>query len=1757
MFFSGFLGLLLAVMSGGAANVVQLENAKTGTNDWQLSNPATGHQIEGYASLTSVNRGGQISLFVNTSDPTYTMKIFRLGWYGGTGGRLMTNVINRTGNVQAIPTPDTNGMVECNWTNAYVLNIPFNPSDATEWASGVYLVKLTGSSGKQSYIMFVVRDDARAADFLFQSSVTTFQAYNYWGGKSLYDWGSAGVTARKVSFNRPYTGSSNTNAAHGVGAGDFICNDQPVAEGYPISSAGHEINMLRFLEREGYDVSYCTDIDTHADPNLLLSRKGFLCVGHDEYWSWDMRAHVEAARDQGVNLGFFAGNSCFWQVRFEPSQITGATNRTVVAYKEAALTNDPFALDGDPSNDHLITSLYRWSTLDRPEDALLGVMYNSNPVDADMVIEDDSNWVLAGTGLKNGDHLPGLVGYEVDRVWGNGPGTLQRISHSPYHDLDNPGGPLLYSDSTVYRAPSGAMVFAAGSIQWSWGLDDYNSPGLRTSRLNPAAQQITRNILAQFLVHAPLIARQPPSRTVVTNSTVTLSVAAPGPSSTFVKGINLFGPAVTIEGNAWLSHASALVQGLTVTSAESYNNGGPYSFPLVPATDADTALMLQSMLYTSENVSLGFSMNQALPNGSYEVYLWMVENYQNNFRDATVTLEGVAVANGIGDFARGQWKKYGPYAVPVTDGVLNVKVRPFTKDDSLVAGLAIFRTTGLNYQWRMNGTNLIGATNFFHALSNLQPTNSGSFTVVISNNVGAVTSAVSVLTVQVPAAITQQPVSLIVTQGNTTAFSVTATGTSLQYQWFFNGVNPVLQGTNASLSFNSVHLTNAGTYSVVVSNGVGAVTSAPVTLTVFGPPTILAQTAGYLLMTNGDSTVLSVTAVGNPAVNYQWQLNGTNLAGQTGPTLSLANVQPTNAGSYLLHMSNSFATVFSAPVRVEVVVRPVITAQPQGLTKSNGLTATFTVTATNLSSTYFKGINLNGPEATMEFNPWISYSNALLNGLTVSNAQVFATNSYGFTLSPAADTNTDLMFRSALHLPGAANGQGFTLRQLVTNGDYQVYLWMLENTANNSRSINVLLEGTTVVNGIADLALGSWQKYGPYTTNISDGVLTLDIQRKNKGVPILFGLALHHYDHFDYQWRFKGVPLTGATNATLTVSNLQYANQGDYTVLVGNRAGSLTSAVATLTVLALPAITQPPAPQSVVRSNDAVFTVAATGTVALTYRWRFNGTNLSASATNTTLIVANAQTNHAGAYSVVVSNAYGSVTSAPAALTVLVSPSIMTPPLPLILTNGGTGTFTALAAGTAPFSHQWWFNTTVPLPNATNASLSVVDAQSTNAGAYTVVITNLAGAVTSAPVTLTVLVLPAIATPPQSATVTNGSPATFTVIASGIPPPAYFWRLNVTNFVADATNATLTILNAQSTNSGNYSVIVSNLVGSVTSAPAVLTVLVPPAILLQPTNQSVIVGGTTNFTVIATGTAPLGYQWCLRATNLLVNETNATLTLTNAQATNAGNYSVVITNLAGAVTSAPAVLTILMPPTIVEHPTAQTVIQTSNTTFTVAATGTAPLTFQWRRDGMNLPGETSPALVMNNVTTNHAGAYTVVVTNNYGAVTSETAALIVLVPPSITTQPLDQTNYAGYAATFTVAAAGTAPLAYQWLFNLTNLLSGETNAFLTLVNLQTNQSGYYSVIVTNVAGVASSSAAFLTVNLLPSPVLRIARDSEVIVLSWAVSVSDFSLESATNLFAPVAWSPALPLPMIIDNFNWVTNSATNSPQFYRLKNIVP
>ncbi len=533
-----------------ALNKIQVENAQPGNTDWYLfhvlgtdaaDNP---HDLEGYADKDSVNVGQPISFFVNANparNRTYKIRIYRLGWYGGYGARKFHVSPALPTVSQVIPASDpTTGLVQANWTNPYTITIPGS------WVSGIYIATITNNTGNQrwegQYIPFVVKDSNRSSDYLFQASTTTWQAYNGWGGKSLYGYNSGNSPARKISFNRPYD--------VGGGLGSLL---------------NWEINMLYFMEREGYDVTYQSNTDTHAlVDGGLLNHRAVLSVGHDEYWSKEMRDNFEKARAHGIGLGFFGSNTAYWQIRFENN------NRTIVGYKDFSAAEDPLAIDGDPSNNNLVTGRWRdplWAN--RPENALLGVMYAFGPkgnseLDSDIIMskadpkllppnDPEGNWIYTATSMPKGTVFPRLLGYEADRVFDNGltPAGLQIVGASPVplgvvdhnsplsanYDPNNPK-----SHMTVYEQPCTvsatipfcrnpkSTVFATGSMQYVWGLD----AGFKADDIHeiPAVQQTTRNILAR-LVSAKLPVEISPTlpATLAAKSAQALSARDSNPQS--------------------------------------------------------------------------------------------------------------------------------------------------------------------------------------------------------------------------------------------------------------------------------------------------------------------------------------------------------------------------------------------------------------------------------------------------------------------------------------------------------------------------------------------------------------------------------------------------------------------------------------------------------------------------------------------------------------------------------------------------------------------------------------------------------------------------------------------------------------------------------------------------------------------------------------------------------------------------------------------------------------------------------------------------------------------------------------------------------------------------------------------------------------------------------------------------------------------------------------------------------------------------
>jgi len=534
------------------ANAIVAENCLPGATDLNLAT-ANDLSIQGFADGISVNTGQTVQFKIKTDATSFRMDIYRLGYYGGAGARKIV-----TSNfTQAQPQPDclsdaTTGLVDCaNWAVSASW-------DTRGQTSGIYLAKLTRTDGigaGASHIPFIVRDDARASDLLFQTSDTTWQAYNRFGGVSLYCGGPQSNTGSdyscptrgvKVSYNRPFDTRDHDPQS-------WLFNAE-----YP---------MLRWLEANGYDVSYFTGVDADASPALIKRHKVYLSVGHDEYWSANQRANVEAARDAGVNLAFFSGNEVFWKTRWEPSLDGVTSRRTLVSYKETL--NDAKI---DPSPEW--TGTWRDPRFSppadggRPENALTGTIWTVNCCTYAITVPAEMGALRFWRNTGFDTLAPGTsatltsdtLGYEWDEDLDNGsrPGGLLRLSSTivdvPEKVTDygaHVGAGTATHSLTLYRKntvdPQGthsALVFGAGTVQWSWGLDSVHDRG--TSIPDPAIRQATVNLFADMnaqpgTIQSGLVAASPSTDTDAPVATVT----SPADGATVEQGVR-----VTISGTA-------------------------------------------------------------------------------------------------------------------------------------------------------------------------------------------------------------------------------------------------------------------------------------------------------------------------------------------------------------------------------------------------------------------------------------------------------------------------------------------------------------------------------------------------------------------------------------------------------------------------------------------------------------------------------------------------------------------------------------------------------------------------------------------------------------------------------------------------------------------------------------------------------------------------------------------------------------------------------------------------------------------------------------------------------------------------------------------------------------------------------------------------------------------------------------------------------------------------------------------------------
>jgi hypothetical protein len=866
-------------------------------------------------------------------------------------------------------------------------------------------------------------------------------------------------------------------------------------------------------------------------------------------------------------------------------------------------------------------------------------------------------------------------------------------------------------------------------------------------------------------------------------------------------------------------------------------------------------------------------------------------------------------------------------------------------------------------------------------------------------------------------------------------------------------------------------------------------------------------------VTQGQTATFTAAASSVPAATVQWQVynsttgqwdnltdgtlaDGTVVSGSTTDTLTLSNVQPSQDGTeYQAVFSNGAGSSTTTAATLHVQYAPIVTAQPSDQTVDVGQTATFTATAAANPST----ITVQWQVSTDDGKDWTAINNATSTTLTLNNVtasmngyeyEAVFSNSIGSTTTTAATLS--VQFAPTV----ATNGNPSNLT--VTQG--QAATFTATASANPAATVQ-------------------WQVS-------SDGGVTWAPLSTGGNVTVATSTTL------------------ALTTTTLTLTNVSYAlnNNDEYEAVFTNSLGSTPTTAATLTVQTLPAVTTQPSAQTATAGTTATFTAAASGSPTPTVQWQVSTdggvtwTNISG-ATSTTLTVNNVLPSQDGnKYQAVFTNAAGTVTTSAAVLTVLYAPIVVTNPSNLTVTAGQTAKFAATANADPTATVQWqvssnggvtWTNLTdgANVSGSTSTVLTLSNVSfSLNDDEYEAVFSNGIGTpTTTTAATLTVYTPPAVTANPSGETASVGSTAFFTAAASGNPAPTVQWQLStdggqIFGNISGATSPTLQLTNVQEYQNGyEYQAVFSNVVGTVTTSAATLTVPYAPTVTINPSNQTVTASQssgiipatsstsqTATFTAAANGSPAPAVQWQYstdggNSWTAINNATSPTLTISNVlPSLNGYEYEAVFSNSQGTATTSAATLIVLYLPAVTANPSNLTVVAGQKATFTAAAVGNPMPTVQWQvsTDGgttwTNINGAISPTLTLVGTTTAMNGyQYQAVFTNSSGSTTTSAATLTVnpAVSPYITVNPGSQTVSAGAnTVTFTAAANGSPAPTVQWQVSTDggatwSNIPGATNTTLTLNSTPIGLNGNeYQAVFSNFVGTATSIAAKLTVN---------------------------------------------------------------------------
>ncbi|HEX2920698.1 MAG TPA: immunoglobulin domain-containing protein [Bacteroidales bacterium] len=965
--------------------------------------------------------------------------------------------------------------------------------------------------------------------------------------------------------------------------------------------------------------------------------------------------------------------------------------------------------------------------------------------------------------------------------------------------------------------------------------------------------------------------------------------------------------------------------------------------------------------------------------------------------------------------------------------------------------------TGLVYQWKKNGqpvteSNVSGINNPTLLISNSVLANAGVYSCTVSGACSAPITSDNVTVIVNPVtAITTHPVSRITCEGDVVTFAVTAVGSSLSYDWRFNGASLglPLPGTPTLTITGLVKATHEGIYTCFVSGACGNVTSDPAVLTINRATTIGAPVITANPICETASTKITIIATGD-GLTYLWKKNGVNITspnitGINTNELVISNALPGDGGGYTCTVTGLCGSPLTSTSAV-VTVNPstLINSQPSGSVKCAGDEVIMGITASGNITSY----------------QWLKGGVAITDGPQPSGAVV----------------------------SGAGSAQ-IKITNLTTN-EADSYTVAITGICGNLTSEQAVL----TVNVPVSIPAGG---HPAALTRVCQGSSTsLDVS--------VSGTVL------SYRWKKNGTfiydsgSFSGTTTSKLIISGAKITDAGIFSCEISSTCNTISTTSAELIVDPVTTITLQPSNATLCAGENVQFLVNATGGLPLSYEWRFNNVAIPGATTNN-LIINGINTLNAGGYTCYIMSASGcgAATSTPATLTVNPGASVVTQPINTSVCEGSTAIISLTAAGTAPVTYRWKYNNNYiteggRYTGVSTNELRISGSTDSDEGIYKCEIISPCGTVESNSVTLTVDMATSIAVQPLNQSVVLGTSAVFSVSANGVIT-GYQWTKNGSPLTDDlritgSTSAILRIANIAVADAGFYRCIVTGKCGTLSSNPGSLTVNVPVAIIDPPDVQDACTGGSASFNVVATGSI-VSYQWMFNGGPLsdgtgIAGTNTPNLVISSVTTANKGNYACVVTGTFNTANSASAELTVTEPADIVTQPVTQSLCVNDWLILEVAANGDN-LSYTWEKDGFPLSADANTSginmslLVITDVDVSRAGSYRCRVSNACNTELSNAAVITINPAMNLVTPPSNDIKCEGQNSTFSVIATGV-NIRYQWYKGGSQLInsgriSGATTANLTISNVQLTDQDSYSCTIEDNCNTINSPAVTLTV----------------------------------------------------------------------------